>query len=213
MRRQIRRAALSVGLVTVITLAACGTTIDGRASVGTAPLDPSASSPSTASSSGSAEPPGTSTTSRTPDDPGLPTGIELPTGLEFPTDLALPTDLLPPAIPLPTDVELPSEFGGFSTELPAGWPSGIAFPEGTTIYGAVEDASGTTVVFESPVPLETFTAFFDSQLTGLGYAETENLGYSGAVTVSYSDGTTEVSVTATEVNGTTSGIVLLGPVA
>ncbi len=133
----------------------------------------------------------------------MPTDLNLPSGFELPTDLNLPTDLS-----LPSGFTIP----GFSTDLPASWPDGLALPEGTRLIGATDDASGTnTVVFESPGSVEDVASFLDVQIKALGYITDTDNNFAGVHALGYSNATTAIAVAVTAYTGKTSGIITISP--
>lgn len=95
------------------------------------------------------------------------------------------------------------------TTRPADWPAGLDLPAGATLVRSTVDRTGMSVLFDAPQDLGGLRAFFDATLAGLGYtAETDN-GYAEVLSRSWVDGSSVVSVTATTVDGRSSGVLIV----
>ncbi|WP_111766811.1 hypothetical protein [Nakamurella deserti] len=98
-----------------------------------------------------------------------------------------------------------------STALPTGWPPGLTFPEGTTITWSTTDDTGMSVLFDAPQDLATLRSYFDGVVTALGYERKTDEGFVDMLSTSWAADGVTVSVTATPVDGRTSGVLQVQP--
>lgn len=137
---------------------------------------------------------------------GDPVGVTV-----SPVVTAIPADVAASGGTAPTDDVQTSGPVVQSTTLPPEWPAGLTFPEGTTIVYSTTDETGMSVLFDAPQDLPTLRAWFDGVVTGLGYERKSDEGFVDMLSTSWTDGDVTVSVTATPVDGRTSGVLLVQP--
>lgn len=97
------------------------------------------------------------------------------------------------------------------TTVPADWPAGLDLPTGATLLYSTVDADGMSVLFDAPQDLQALETFFDTSVTALGYGPESDNGFVDMLSRSWTDGTSVIAVTATPVDGRTSGILMVRP--
>ena len=97
------------------------------------------------------------------------------------------------------------------TSLPPDWPVGLDLPSGANLLYSTVDADGMSLLFDAPQDLPAVDAYFDSTATALGYRPESDNGFVDMLSRSWTDGTSVISVTATPVDGRTSGVLLVRP--
>ncbi|AZI59058.1 hypothetical protein EH165_13810 [Nakamurella antarctica] len=176
-----------------IALAACSTTVPGKAGINNADLVAAAANKGeipqmTDLPSTQTQIPAATDTPSNPETPELPTDIALPTGESgFPTDLSgLPTE-----------------------ELPANWPAEVALPDGAkVISGMVDPSMGLVTVFTVPATTpKDLAAYFEGNLTAAGYAPGQNFSYGGVYLGEFTKGTVTVTLTITPVEADSAGSI------
>jgi hypothetical protein len=79
------------------------------------------------------------------------------------------------------------------------------------VYGAVEDDTGTVVVFDSTGTVEEVVAFLTAEITGMGYTEASNSSVGDVVAAEYTNDTTSIALLVTSYTDTTSGTITISP--
>lgn len=97
------------------------------------------------------------------------------------------------------------------TTLPADWPVGLDLPSGATLVWSTVDTTGMSVLFDAPQDLAALETFFDRSATGLGFAPESDGGFVDLLSRSWTDGSSVIAVTATPIDGRSSGVLTVRP--
>ncbi|MEP6979531.1 MAG: hypothetical protein ABJA16_02085 [Nakamurella sp.] len=97
------------------------------------------------------------------------------------------------------------------TAVPAGWPVGLDLPSGATLLYSTVDTTGMALLFDAPQDLDGLEVFFDRTITGMGFQPESDSGFVDMLSRSWTDGSSVISVTATPIDGRSSGILIVRP--